>query len=53
MVPVRIGGVEVLVETVPVAGSEPTSKVGDAGDRVRAALNEALESAANPEGPQE
>jgi hypothetical protein len=30
VVPVRVGNVEVLVETVPVAGSELTSRAGDA-----------------------
>jgi hypothetical protein len=39
LVPVEIDGVEVLVETVPVAGSEPTSRRGDAGERVRAAFD--------------
>ena len=41
----RIGGVELLVETSPVAGSEPTSTlsraqeaVGDAYERAQAAI---------------
>jgi hypothetical protein len=34
VVPVRVGDVEVLVETVLVAGTEPTSRLGDAGERV-------------------
>ncbi|CAL9399737.1 hypothetical protein SUDANB145_01439 [Streptomyces sp. enrichment culture] len=34
MLPVRVGDVELLVETVPVAGSEPTSRLGEAGRRV-------------------
>lgn len=33
-IPVRVGGVELLVETVPVAGSEPTSRVTDAAAEV-------------------
>ena len=32
--PVRFGNTEVLVETAQVAGSEPTSKVGDAAPAV-------------------
>ncbi|MFG3020188.1 CU044_2847 family protein [Streptomyces sp. NPDC048254] len=34
LLPVRVGEVELLVETVPVAGSEPTSRLGDAERRV-------------------
>lgn len=30
VVPVRVGGVDLLVEAVAVAGTEPTSRVGDA-----------------------
>jgi hypothetical protein len=33
-IPVRVGNVEVLVETSPVAGSEPTSAASDAAERV-------------------
>ena len=33
-VPVRLGDVEVLVETSPVAGPEPTSATSDAAERV-------------------
>lgn len=33
-IPVRVGDVEVLVETTPLAGSEPTSRVDAAVDRV-------------------
>jgi hypothetical protein len=33
-IPVRVGEVEVLVETTAVAGSEPTSRVDAAVDRV-------------------
>jgi hypothetical protein len=32
--PVRVGDIELLVETVTVAGTEPTSRVGDAADAV-------------------
>ncbi|MER5472438.1 CU044_2847 family protein [Streptomyces sp. NPDC002935] len=34
LLPVRVGDVELLVETVPVPGSEPTSRLGDAGRQV-------------------
>jgi len=43
VVPMRFGGVEVLVATTPVAGTEPTSRVGDAGVRVLDALERAHE----------
>jgi hypothetical protein len=33
-IPVRVGDVEVLVETVPPVGSEPTSRVDAAVDRL-------------------
>ncbi len=33
-IPVRVGDIEVLVETTPLAGSEPTSRVDSAVDRV-------------------
>lgn len=33
-IPVRVGDVEVLVEVVPVAGTEPTSVLPNVGDRV-------------------
>jgi hypothetical protein len=39
----KIGGVEVLVQTIPVAGSEPTSTLGDAGQRVLDAFEKAHE----------
>src|SRR5262245_14306905 len=39
--PMRFGGVEVLVQTVPVAGTERVSRVGDAGQRVLDAFDEA------------
>lgn len=45
MMPIRIGAVELLVETTPVAGSEPTSTlsraqeaVGDAYERAQTAI---------------
>jgi hypothetical protein len=41
LVPMRIDGVEVLVETVSVPGSEPTSRLTDAGERVRTAFDSA------------
>ena len=34
VVPMRVGDVELLVETSPVAGSEPTSKLSRAQDAV-------------------
>jgi hypothetical protein len=39
--PVRLGDVELLVETVPVAGTEPTSAVSDAAERVVDAFDHA------------
>jgi len=41
VVPMKFGGVEMLVETVPVAGTEHTSKLSKAGERVVDALDEA------------
>jgi hypothetical protein len=41
MVQMRIGEVDVLVETVPVAGTEPTSGLDAAGDRMLDALERA------------
>lgn len=41
VVPVRFGDVELLVETVPVASSEPTSAVGMVGQRVVDVFDEA------------
>jgi hypothetical protein len=41
LVPVPLGGVEVMVETAAVAGSEHTSKLGDAANRVVDAFAEA------------
>jgi hypothetical protein len=32
ILPVRVGGIELLIEAVPVAGSEPTSRATDAVD---------------------
>jgi NTP-dependent ternary system trypsin peptidase co-occuring protein len=37
-IPVRVGAVELLVETTPVAGSQPTSKLGDAAENVKDAF---------------
>lgn len=34
-------GIEILVETVPVPGTEPTSRLSDAGERVRTAFDSA------------
>jgi hypothetical protein len=44
VVPMRVGDVELLVETVPVAGSEPTSKLGDAGAQVVEAYQRAQDA---------
>jgi hypothetical protein len=33
-IPVQVGDIEVLVETTPLAGSEPTSRVDAVADRV-------------------
>ena len=33
-IPMRVGEAELLVETIPVAGTEPTSRVDDAAERV-------------------
>jgi hypothetical protein len=41
VVPMRVGGVEVLVETIPVAGTEATSVLDSAGDRVMEAFDRA------------
>jgi hypothetical protein len=43
VVPMTFGGVEVLVETVPVAGSEPTSAAEGAGEKVLDAFDKARE----------
>lgn len=40
-IPVRVGDIEVLVETTPVAGSEPTSRVDAAIDRAAEAFTRA------------
>ena len=40
-IPVRPGDVELLVETTSVAGTEPTSSVSDAADRVVDAFDRA------------
>ena len=41
VVPMRVGDVELLVETSPVAGSEPTSKLSRAQDAVGEAFERA------------
>jgi hypothetical protein len=41
LVNMRFGGVDVLVQTIPVAGTEPTSRLGDAGQRVLDAFDRA------------
>lgn len=41
LVPMQFGGVEVLVETVSVAGSEPTSAVDRAGEKILDAFDRA------------
>jgi hypothetical protein len=38
VIPVRVGDVELLLETTPVAGTEPTSKLDEAGERVASAF---------------
>ena len=43
-IPVRIGKLEVLVETTPVAGTQPTSRASDAADRVIDAFDRAKET---------
>lgn len=57
LLPVRVGGVDVMVETVVAAGSEPTSRlqdaerqVVDAFDRARDAMVEVAASAAEAIG---
>lgn len=53
-IPVRVGDVELLVETTPVAGSEPTSRLSDAVEHVEDAFTRAqqaiLEIAASTAG---
>jgi hypothetical protein len=44
VIPVRIGDNEILVQTVPVAGSEPTSRLGTARDRAVGAFDRARQS---------
>ncbi|MFY1690002.1 CU044_2847 family protein [Plantactinospora sp. WMMB782] len=43
-VPMRVGGVELLVEVVQVAGSEPTSRADAARDRVVDAFDRAQDA---------
>jgi hypothetical protein len=42
--PVRVGETELLVETVQLAGSEPTSRLGHAGDQVIDAFGRARDA---------
>jgi hypothetical protein len=42
--PIRIGGIEVLVETTEVAGTQPTSKASDAADHVLDAFDRAKQT---------
>lgn len=44
VIPVRVGETELLVEAVPLAGSEPTSRLGDAGDQVIDAFGRAFDA---------
>lgn len=41
VIPVRVGAVELLIETTPVAGSEPTSRIDATVDRVGGAFSRA------------
>ena len=43
-IPVRIGDIEVQVETTPVAGTEQTSRASEAVDRVADAFDRAKET---------
>ncbi len=43
-IPVRVGDAELLVETVPVAGSEPTSRATEAADGALDAFSRAQEA---------
>jgi hypothetical protein len=43
IVPMRFAGADVLVQTVPVAGTEPTSRMGDAAAKTLDALQRAHE----------
>jgi hypothetical protein len=44
VVSMRVGEVELLVETVPVAGSEQTSRLGEAGSQVLEAYERAQDA---------
>jgi hypothetical protein len=44
ILPIRVGDVELFMETVPVAGSESTSRLSDAGDRVVDAFDRARDA---------
>jgi Trypsin-co-occurring domain 1 len=41
VIPVKVGDVELLVEAIPVAGSQPTSRLSSAADRVEDAFTRA------------
>jgi hypothetical protein len=44
VVPVRVGGIEVLVETIPAVGSELTSRSGDVAHRVADMFSQAQDA---------
>jgi hypothetical protein len=44
LLPIRVGGVELLVEVTPMAGSEQTSRLSDASGRVVDAYQQAQEA---------
>jgi Trypsin-co-occurring domain 1 len=44
VLPIKIGDVDLLVEVTPVAGTEPTSRAGDAAGRVLVAFDTVREA---------
>lgn len=42
-IPMRVGDIEILVETTPIVGSEPTSRLDDASANVQASFARAQE----------
>jgi NTP-dependent ternary system trypsin peptidase co-occuring protein len=44
LLPVRVGEVDLMIETVPAAGSESTSRLEDAGGRVLDAFDRARDA---------
>ncbi|MFF3324033.1 CU044_2847 family protein [Streptomyces sp. NPDC002889] len=44
LLPVRVGGVDLLVEAVPQPGSEPTSRLQEAGQQVVEAFDHAQDA---------